>query len=92
MCLCQKCCKKLKVCEIEVESSSNLIKLLPDFHTTFLLISKKLGRVKTVYPVSRGFLSCRFYLLVFSWLSLLLIFFPGKRKKVAVDIHEKTRN
>ena len=31
-----------------------------------------------LYPASRGFLSCRFYLLVFSWLSLLLLFsFPA---------------
>ena len=45
-----KVLKRSEACQMEVESSWNLIKLLPDFHSTFPLFSKKLGRVETLHP------------------------------------------
>ena len=46
--VCESDEKKSKACQMEVESSLNRIKLLPDFHTTFPLFSKMLDHMETV--------------------------------------------
>ena len=68
---------------------------------------RKLSEPKKIYPASRVFLSCRFHFLVFSWLSLLLLFSftvaattamkrlgnrSGKIKKTAASRVKKNRN
>ena len=40
---------------------------------------------RPIYPASGGFLSCRFYFLVFSWLSLPLLFSFTARKNLCHD-------
>lgn len=54
--LCQKQWKKSKACRLDVESRLTWIKLFPDFHTTFSLLSKMCDRVEALWTLPVQFL------------------------------------